>query len=254
MFSALFSNCHILDEKRIELLLEADLQRLTTALYGPTPETHDIWRGKPGSFDAQTSALDLLCRRKKESPGDFELIVSIVIFRANFHLLPEMVDLIGQRFPEIDRLEFFPIKEYEEHFLRTEDLEKLRLEIMPVLRQKLLAHNFPSAWRSFQEIFRGEAEHGIYGQLPERCYSCVSSLYVSGREGLIYPCGHMADYAERHPEEAVSLGRVGESLDMSVVDRLPLPQCEVLCGPVLTTHNRRAEKAVGILQALPAIE
>gem|GEM_PF-2592353 len=122
---------------------------------------------------------------------------------------------------------------------------------MPVLQEKLLRYNFHAAWRTLQEIFAGRADQGIYGKLPDRCYSCATSLYVSGREGLIYPCGHMADLAERHPDQAVILGRVGEPLDLSVVHKLPLPQCEVICGPVLKGHNRRAQKAVELMRAMP---
>ncbi|KKR04587.1 MAG: Radical SAM domain protein [Parcubacteria group bacterium GW2011_GWC2_39_14] len=247
LFPVLFSNCHILDAPRIDALLEAGLQRMTTAFYGPDAATHDKFRGKAGSFEAQSQAMRYFCQKKREAPGSFELIISIVIFKDNFRLLPQMIEYIGQNFPEIDRLEFFPIKEYSELFLSLEDLGIMKTQLMDAIRPILKKYNFFAAERKIQEIFLGDADRGVYGELPSRCYSCLSSIYVNGCEGLVYPCGHMADYAERHPGKAVVLGRVGEPLDLSQVGGLPLPECEVICGPMLKNHNLRTSKALGIL-------
>ncbi|NQT50187.1 radical SAM protein [Candidatus Kuenenbacteria bacterium] len=255
LYPTLFSNCHDLDGRKVEMLLEAGLKRLTTAFYGPDAASHDKWRGVPGSFVAQYRALKLICEKKRESRQEFELIVSMVFFRQNFRQLSEMIQMLGDIFgDEIDRLDFFPIKEYADLYLSEEDVDYFKGELLPRLLVQLHSYGFDVAGRKLQEILEGNPEDGVYGILPECCYSSHTSLYVSGHERLIYPCGYMSDYAERHPESAVVLGKVGEKLDLSKLKTLPMPICQSLCGPVVKGHNRRAQRAVEIMQAMPDLE
>ena len=149
---------------------------------------------------------------------------------------------------------FFPIKEYEELYLSRDDLEYFKSELLPRLQSLLHGYGFDASSRKLQEILEGEPDKGVYGTMPETCYSSHTSLYVTGRERLVYPCGYMADYAERHPYEAIALGRIGGGLDLVKLKQLPLPICQSLCGPVVKGHNRRAEKAVEIMRAMPDLE
>jgi len=246
---SLFSNCHNLDSRQFERLLKSGLRQLTTAFYGANAETHDRFRGKAGSFVAQYAALKMIGRRRREFRREFKFVVSVVIFRDNYRQLPEMVEMLGYIFGEdIDFIDFFPIKEYEELFLTADDVACVKEDMLPSLETRLTQLEFPSAARKLREIFEGNPAQGVYGEMPSRCYSSHTSLYVCGRERKVYPCGYMADYAERHPAEAVVLGEVGSELDYEKLKALPLPVCRKLCGPVVKGHNRRAGKAIEIMR------
>lgn len=249
LFPSLFSNCHQLDFRQFERLLDAGLKQLTTAFYGVDAVTHDRFRGKAGSFDAQYSALKMIGRIRREFRHEFKLIVSVVIFRDNYRQLLDIVQMLGDIFgEEVDFIDFFPIKEYESLFLAADDVKFFKEQMLSDVETKLLRFQFPSAARKLREIFEGDPAHGVYGELPSRCYSSKTSLYVCGRERKIYPCGYMADYAERHPDEAVVLGEVGSDLDLDKIKALPLPICRKLCGPIVKGHNRRAQKAIDIMR------
>jgi len=246
---SLFSNCHNLDSRQFERLLNAGLRQLTTAFYGADRATHDRFRGKAGSFDAQYAALKMIGRIRREFRREFKFVVSVVIFRDNYRQLPEMVEMLGYIFgADIDFIDFFPIKEYEDLFLTANDVRRLEEEILPELEIRLAQLEFPSAARKLREILEGDPTQGVYGEMPERCYSSHTPLYVCGRERKVYPCGYMADFAERHPEDAVALGDVGSELDYEKLKALPLPVCRKLCGPIVKGHNRRAGKAIEIMR------
>jgi len=187
--------------------------------------------------------------RCREFRREFKFVVSVVIFRDNYRQLPEMVEMLGYIFgADIDFIDFFPIKEYEDLFLTANDVRRLEEEILPELEIRLAQLEFPSAARKLREILEGDPTQGVYGEMPERCYSSHTSLYVCGRERKVYPCGYMADFAERHPEDAVALGDVGSELDYEKLKALPLPVCRKLCGPIVKGHNRRAGKAIEIMR------
>lgn len=254
LYPTLFTNCHNLNPVKVGDLLLAGLKRLTTAFYGAEATTHDRFRGKPGSFKTQYAALKMLCQKKRECGLEFHLAVSIVFFRDNYRQLLEMISLLGSMFgDEINSLEFFPIKEYEDLYLTADDVRYFRQALLPEAQRLLRRYNYVASARKLEEIMQGRPQEGVYGELPSRCYSSYTSLYVSGRERLVYPCGYMADYAERHPDKAVVLGRVGEPLDLGRLNDLPLPVCESLCGPPVKAHNRRAERAVEIMRQMPDI-
>lgn len=252
MFVSLFSNLHFSEERGCGWnLIGAGLDKITTAFYSATPYQHDRFRAMSGSFERQSQALRLLADLKKVR--DFELVVSLVIFRQNFSELLEMIKMAGENFPFISALDLFPIKEFEKLFLTPLQLLEFQEKVRPAAVALCEKFGFYSAARKLFEIFVPGAEEGKYGPLPPVCYSSFTSLYLDGANRLIYPCGHMVDYAERHAEPVVR-ARMNEEIRGKPAIFLPhYGICEKFCGPALRSYNNRTGKAVQLLLEHPSL-
>ncbi len=94
IFDYITRNCASYSINTNGTLIDPQIARLMTragvkmvALYGATPDVHDLVTGRPGAFEATVRGLRYL----KEVGADF--VVQLVPMRANYHQLKEMYSL-----------------------------------------------------------------------------------------------------------------------------------------------------------------
>ena len=85
--TALASNGTLIDLSIAEKIRDAYIRRVSISLDGSTPETHDGFRGIPGSFDMALRGIDFL----KEAGVEFQ--INTTISRRNVHEIEDIMKL-----------------------------------------------------------------------------------------------------------------------------------------------------------------
>ncbi len=85
------TNGIVLDDDRIDEVLEAGVRSFNISIDGPDPESHDAIRGRDGAFEITVDALERLLARQHKT--DIAVRMNFTVLRTNAEHLPAMADL-----------------------------------------------------------------------------------------------------------------------------------------------------------------
>jgi len=86
------TNGSIIDEPLARRLLDAGLSYIDVSLYGSNPAVHDPMRGRRGSWQEATAAVEMLARLAPQYSG-FRLMTQTILCRENYLDFPELIRL-----------------------------------------------------------------------------------------------------------------------------------------------------------------
>jgi len=90
------TNGTAINEKTAPRLVAADPFELSLSIDGPTPEIHDLIRGRKGAFAMVCKAVSLFRQERDRQGKQFPIIIRCVINRLNFEAAPAMIDLVRE--------------------------------------------------------------------------------------------------------------------------------------------------------------
>lgn len=192
----LATNGTLLTTSIVRKLKEAGIQRVSISIDGATKETHDIFRGEPGAFDAALSGIDIL---KKEG---LSFQINTTITKRNLSEIPRIYELAIRlkasahhifllvptgRGEEIESEEI-PPEEYERVLNWFYDKSKDKT-------MQLKATCAPHYFRIMRQRAKAEGiritpeTHGLEA-MTKGCLGGSAFCFVSSM-GDVYPCGYL---------------------------------------------------------------
>lgn len=125
----LATNGFTLDEEKAEELFTAGVKTAMISIDGPDPETHDTFRGLPGSFDRAVQAVKLLSER------EIGVVILTAVTNVNITKIPDIVTLANDiNVTFLDLMRLVPVGRAETHSLEPSFNEYL--ELLPHIREK----------------------------------------------------------------------------------------------------------------------
>lgn len=153
------------------------------------PKVHDRIRGFPGLFNKAVEGM------KNIKNGKTELAANIIVSRANYRDLPQMI--LGFRKFGIKRINLIPIRVVKGMFLDKDDIRLYNKEIIPKIRDsvKRTGMEISSSLYLFGRN-KGEIENSAKGDYTGRYYrriNCYFSRYSAfiDDKGDVYPCPNL---------------------------------------------------------------
>jgi MoaA/NifB/PqqE/SkfB family radical SAM enzyme len=104
MIPYLVTNGHLLNEKNVQKLVDADVGSVSVSLDETDPGKHDEMRGVPGSFERSCSGLALV---RKMGGEKVNIGINMVIGKDNIDEIPRMAKLASEL--DLNWLKFIPI-------------------------------------------------------------------------------------------------------------------------------------------------
>ena len=194
---ALASNGTLISDEIAERIVEVGIRRVSISLDGARPETHDSFRGQPGSFHAALEGFERLKKR------GMSLQINTTIARHNVAEVAETLELalrLGADALHIFMLvpvgcgltiadsEMLPAEQYEEvlnwFYERSREVPmELKATCAPhyfrIMRQRAKEEGIKITVRS----------HGM-NAMTRGCLAGTAVCFVS-KEGVVQPCGYL---------------------------------------------------------------
>lgn len=117
------TNATLLDKRKIEKLINSSVTRIQISLDGAKPETHDLIRGKKGSFEKVMETID--CFNKLKGEKDIKLNVTTVIMKQNLSELMDLIKLAKEL--KLNSITFQPVVDDNLNIRRRNMLNPLRI-------------------------------------------------------------------------------------------------------------------------------
>lgn len=201
MLTHLNTNGTLLDEARVDALLDAGVSSMNISLDGATEASHDRTRGVTGSFGKTVEAVRRVDRMRKAAGSPLRLKVVAVLSEDN---LDEVADYLAFAASlGVDCVEFIPRQPFPEgpgRVARADDatLSKVDAAVRLLSDAPSLPvpiENSPGMLALFAPSFRGEPS-------PLSCHAGYNSLAVDCY-GRVFPCVPYVNWGR-------SVGEVGE--------------------------------------------
>jgi len=197
---ALATNGTQIDRPLADRIVRSGIQRVSISLDGAKPETHDAFRGLPGSFEDALNGFDAL------KAAGASLQVNVTVTKHNADELPRLLDLILER--GADAFHVFMLvpvgcgAEISDDVRlgpeRFEDVLRWLVDRSMELRGKLQvkATCAPQYYRIMREVARErnmplpESGHGGMHAHTRGCLAGSGVCFIS-RTGDVQPCGYL---------------------------------------------------------------
>lgn len=216
----LVTNGTLLDEARIDKVLDAGIQSVTVSLDGASATTHDQIRGAK-SFERTITNIGKLVSRVKSTGSSMRIKVNTVVSRINRGEIGDMFDLCGQL--GVDELSFLSLSEVGRATDHRDELVLTPAEMIDaaiVIGRKFNTidkDHYPAITQQIAYPLVCDyikQEHGI--DMPSSnvsnicCFAAISLGYVTP-DGYLFPC-----------DKIVSDNYVGSPIRGATVERRSL--------------------------------
>jgi radical SAM protein with 4Fe4S-binding SPASM domain len=191
-----------IDEPLARRLLDAGVSYIDVSLYGSNPMVHDPMRGRPGSWQEATAAVELLARLAPQYPG-FRVMTQTILCRQNYLDFPELIRL-HHRLGSTGMLVSYLEGDFSrKHLLNEGEIRQFREQVLHELEvvgrrldRSVRAAALSQLTRLFSPNLLGDSDWASGRYRPERgdCRLPLKEALVLAN-GDVHPC-NMVEYVQ----------------------------------------------------------
>jgi MoaA/NifB/PqqE/SkfB family radical SAM enzyme len=244
--TGIVSNATLIDEQTAQQLIDSGLQYLDISLDGIRPETHDLLRGRKGTFEKVQKTVHCIKELSRKSDSKLSLLIATVISGKNIDELVPILNWVREQ--KLSSVSYNPIgpacdsdSEWyntSELWPRPEDLPRLERvldELCELKRQGAPIVNSDDQLMEMKRYFRNPA---ICSNRAKDCRAGQTNFLMSC-DGKIHFCFHMTPIGS-HEDDFAEVW----SSEKAKAARREVKACTYECSPGNLLYRRSILKEI----------